>query len=231
MGYCSYWAHPRQSGDCETVIAESTPEGTPLVQPEGIGDETAAHSAHTKRDLTSDRVDELNRIDFQTLPFDRVVKIVRGDGSRRLAVFTDPDCPYCKMLEKELASVTNVTIYSFLFPLTAIHPKAEAKAQSIWCSPDRAAAWTHWMLDGKEPETKSCEGIPTAEIVELGKKLNVTGTPTMYFSTGRRQTGGMRAQDLTEALDKSLTESKASPSKPTEVVANPLESGSDVTRQ
>lgn len=157
--------------------------------------------SRTKKDLTSGRVDELNRIDFSTLPFDRAIKITRGNGKRKLAVFTDPDCPYCKHLEKELASVEDVTIYTFLYPLEQIHPKAAAKAQSIWCASNPAAAWTQWMVDGKEAESRTCKDNPTPELVELGKKLHINGTPTMYFSDGRRQTGGMLAKDLTGALD------------------------------
>src|SRR5690606_13205020 len=108
--------------------------------------------------------------------------------SRQLAVFSDPDCPYCKALEKELASVTDVTIYTFLFPLP-IHPDAEAKSRKIWCAPDRAQAWLQWMLEEKTPKGPDCGDSPTGELIELGKKLHITGTPTLYLSTGERVTG------------------------------------------
>lgn len=164
--------------------------------------------SRTGKDLTSNRVDELNRIDFATLPFDRAIKITRGNGNRKLAVFSDPDCPYCKHLEKELASIDDVTIYTFLFPLVRSHPKAAAKSEAIWCAPDRAAAWLEWMVDGKEPERRTCGDNPTPQLIELGKKLHFTGTPTLYFSDGRRQTGGMSAKDLTDAMDRAVAESK-----------------------
>jgi thiol:disulfide interchange protein DsbC len=164
--------------------------------------------ARTKTDLTSGRVDELNRIDFKSLPFERAIKVVKGDGSRQLAVFSDPDCPYCKELEKELASVADVTIYTFLYPLEAIHPKAPEKARNIWCADDRAVAWTQWMLEGKEPKSASCGTDPTAELVKLGKDLNVVGTPTLYFSTGKRMVGGRSAKELAELLEKSVAESR-----------------------
>jgi thiol:disulfide interchange protein DsbC len=164
--------------------------------------------SRTKKDLTAGRVDDLNRINFATLPFERAIRIARGNGKRQLAVFSDPDCPYCKRLETELAPIENVTIYIFLFPLEQIHPEAGAKSQSIWCAPDPAAAWVRWMVGGEEPESRICESNPTSQIVELGTKLHITGTPTMYFSNGRRHTGGMPTKDLTEALDQALAESK-----------------------
>lgn len=156
----------------------------------------------TKIDVTTDRLDELNSIDFRSLPFEKAIKVVRGTGAREIAVFTDPDCPYCKGLEKELAGVTDVTIYTFLYPLTTIHPQAAEKARAIWCSPDRAAAWTQWMLEDKAPQSGTCEGNPVDQLVELGQKLNVQGTPTLYFGSGRRIVGGRPSKDLVELMDK-----------------------------
>lgn len=165
----------------------------------------------TKRDLTAARLNELNRIDFHSLPFEHAIKVVKGDGTRQLAVFSDPDCPYCKELEKELVGLTNVTIYTFLYPLKSIHPEAAEKAHAIWCSPDRAAAWTRWMLKGKLATSKACDGDPTDGLVELGTKLNVVGTPTLYFTTGKRMMGGLSAQQISDLLDQSLAESASKP--------------------
>jgi thiol:disulfide interchange protein DsbC len=190
--------------------------GTEVLYSDRTGDYLVNGSlieTRTKKNLTSGRVDELNRIEFATLPFDRAIKITHGNGKRQLAIFSDPDCPYCRRLEKELASLEDVTIYTFLFPLASIHPKAAAKSEAIWCAPDRAAAWLQWMVEGKEPESRTCESNPTSQLVELGKKLHITGTPTMYFSDGRRQTGGMRAKDLMDALDQALAESNATAAK------------------
>ena len=150
----------------------------------------------TKKDLTDDRVNERNAIRFDTLPFDKAIKVVKGDGSRKLAVFTDPDCPYCKRLEEELKSVDNVTMYLFMFPLKQIHPNAERHAKAIWCSEDSATAWTAWVLDKKEPADKTCQNYPVDATLQLGEKLNVNGTPTLYFEDGSRQAGAMKAADL-----------------------------------
>jgi thiol:disulfide interchange protein DsbC len=164
--------------------------------------------ARTKANLTSNRLDELNSIDFKSLPFERAIKVVKGDGSRQLAVFSDPDCPFCKELEKELAKVTDITVYTFLFPLEEIHPKAPEKTRNIWCADDRAVAWTQWMVEGKEPSSASCSTDPTAELVKLGQGLNIHATPTLYLSTGKRMVGGMTAKELTEVLDKTSAESR-----------------------
>lgn len=149
----------------------------------------------TKKNLTEDRVNERNAIRFDSLPFEKAIKVVKGDGSRKLAVFTDPDCPYCKRLEEEMKSVSNVTMYLFMFPLK-IHPNAERHAKSIWCSDDRPTAWTSWVLDKKEPTDKTCQNDPVAATLQLGEKLNVNGTPTIYFEDGSRQAGAMKAADL-----------------------------------
>jgi thiol:disulfide interchange protein DsbC len=91
----------------------------------------------TRKSLTREKQDELNKVSFSDLPLENAVKVVKGDGSRKLAVFTDVDCPYCKKLEQELAKVDNVTIYSFLYPLP-MHADAPRKSKLVWCSADRA---------------------------------------------------------------------------------------------
>jgi len=113
----------------------------------------------TKRDITGERMDELTKIKFSALPLDQAIKVVKGSGSRTMVVFSDPDCPYCKQLEqKELVNITDVTIYTFLYPLEQLHPDAGNKAKAIWCAPDRAKAWTDWAMNGKLPEgAASCD--------------------------------------------------------------------------
>lgn len=155
----------------------------------------------TKEDLTARTMSVRNGIDFNSLPFDRAIKIVKGNGKRQLALFSDPDCPYCQALEKELATVTNVTIYTFLYPLQDLHPEAPARAKAIWCSEDRGETWSRWMLQKKQPEAAgTCGGDPVDEMLTLGKKLRIAGTPTMYLADGRRISGSMAANDLETVL-------------------------------
>ena len=103
----------------------------------------------SQRDLTAERKDTLARIDFETLPLADAMKEVRGNGARALAIFADPDCPYCQKLEADIRDLTNVTIYTFLMPLVSLHPAAHSMAVSVWCAKDRIAAWqaTMWRSE------------------------------------------------------------------------------------
>lgn len=155
----------------------------------------------TKRSITTERVDQLNTIDFKALPLDRAIKVVKGNGRRQVAVFTDPDCPYCQQLEKEFASVTDVTIYNFLFPIASLHPDAPARAQALWCSADPGTAWKDWMVDRKPPAWKTCDGHPVDELKALAEKLRITSTPMVFASTGRRFAGAMALAELEKFID------------------------------
>ncbi|MBB5192794.1 thiol:disulfide interchange protein DsbC [Silvimonas terrae] len=155
-----------------------------------------------KVSLTQARAAELSRTDFSKLPFDQSFKEVRGDGSRKLAVFSDPDCPFCKRLENDsLAGVTNVTIYTFLFPLN-IHPDAERKSKLMWCAADRDGAWRDWMDHGKLPDNKGDCDTPIERNLALGDKLGITGTPALIFANGRLVSGAIPKEQLEQLLAK-----------------------------
>lgn len=154
-----------------------------------------------QRDLTAERKDELERIDFNALPLDLAIKDVRGNGSRKIAVFSDPDCPFCKRLEKEgLRDLTDVTIYTFLFPLP-MHPDAPAKSRAIWCAPDKLKAWQLWMIKGYLPQGSSACVPPLEKISALAKKVGVDSTPILFFSDGSRLRGAYPAEDIAQALE------------------------------
>ena len=157
----------------------------------------------TRKNLTELRRDELLVVDFSKLPLDKAIVKVKGNGSRKLAIFTDPDCPYCKQLEKELANVTDVTVYIFLLPLTQLHPDASRKATAIWCSTDRVKAWDDLMQSGKEPaEGKAKEGpTPIADIAKLAQQLNISGTPGIVFSNGKLVPGAVPAEQIETMLN------------------------------
>jgi thiol:disulfide interchange protein DsbC len=155
----------------------------------------------TRTDLSHQHLDELNAVDFSQLPLEKAIKTVHGKGERRLAVFADPECPYCKKLEGELANIDNVTIYTFLYPLVNIHPAAKVNAHALWCAADRDRAWHEWMLEGKIPASApACEGDPTDELLALGERLHIASTPTMLFDQGERITGVVGAEQVEQAL-------------------------------
>lgn len=142
---------------------------------------------------------------FEQLPFDMAFKKVKGDGSRKIAVFSDPDCPYCKRLEQSLAKIDNVTIYTFLFPLEQLHPKAPAVARSIWCSPDRQKAWDDYMLKGIAPKAAGTCDNPVDKLVEFGQSKRISGTPTLFFTDGRRVPGAVPVEQIESFLVKAST--------------------------
>lgn len=150
-----------------------------------------------RRNLTEARSRALFAVDFGKLPLDLAIKKVKGNGSRKMAYFTDPNCGYCKKLEQELKSVDNVTLYLFLYPM--FEGSAE-KAQAVWCSDDKAKAWDDLMLNGVQPAAGKCE-TPNAKVTALGRSLKVNGTPALIFANGIINPGYMPAANLDKALD------------------------------
>lgn len=162
----------------------------------------------TRNNLTRQRIEGLNVVNFASLPFKKAIPIVRGNGSRKLAVFSDPDCPYCKQLEKELALLDDVTIYVFLYPIASLHPEATKHAKAIWCAPNRAKSWTAHMLEGKQPTGDGKCDNPVDEIVALGNSLGIVGTPTMIFANGKRVSGSQSAGQIEALLKTSVVAAK-----------------------
>ena len=142
----------------------------------------------TQRDLTAERMEKQQRIDFGQLPLGDAIKTVRGNGERVLALFSDPDCPYCKRLEAELDKLSNVTLYTFPYPLEGLHPEAVDKSIAVWCAPDRARAWSDLLRSGKAPASRKCEN-PIQRNIQLAQRLGIQGTPTMVSADGRLLSG------------------------------------------
>lgn len=155
---------------------------------------------NSRQSLTEERSAELNKIDFSTLPLNQAIKEVRGNGKLKVAVFSDPDCPFCKRLEHEFVKMTDITIYNFMMPIPSLHPDAARKAELIWCQPDRTAAWTKWMREGKMPPQAAACDNPVAETTSLGEQLGFTGTPTIVFPNGHTQSGYSPMPQLQETI-------------------------------
>ena len=147
-----------------------------------------------QRDLTAARQEALARIDFAQLPLDDAIREVRGTGARTLAVFSDPDCPYCRRLEAELDGLTDVTLYTFLMPIGSLHPQARAKAIAVWCAENRLAAWQGLMRRDEAPPARECPH-PVDRTLALAERLGISGTPTLITGDGRMLAGAAsRAQ-------------------------------------
>ncbi|MHB1188782.1 DsbC family protein [Thiobacillus sp.] len=154
----------------------------------------------TKTNLTQKSLEALQTIDFASLPLDKAILSRHGKGERKLVVFSDPDCPYCQALEKELAKLDNVSIYTFLYPLEELHPGATAKADAIWCAPDRAQAWSTYMLNGKLDTPAVQCATPIQDISKLATQLGMQGTPAIVFSNGKRNEGSIPATEIEARL-------------------------------
>ena len=157
-----------------------------------------------KQNLTQQEKDKITVVDFSKLPLDKAIVRVKGTGARKLVLFSDPECPYCQGLEKQLEGVNNVTIYTFLLPLPELHPGAMRKAELIWCAKDKAKAWEDMLLKQEEPKDSNttCE-TPIKEIAEIASKNWITGTPGIVFSNGKLLFGNQPTEKIAKLLDES----------------------------
>lgn len=154
----------------------------------------------TRTSMTNERIQEIKaarRVPLDSLPLQSAIKVVKGDGKRRVAIFTDPNCPYCKQLEKELLNVTNVTIYTLLYPVLKGSMELSKK---IWCSDNQIKAWDDFMLKGVAPSSKDCE-TPLDALVKSGHENKVSGTPTLIFADGSVVGGMIPAAAIEEKLE------------------------------
>lgn len=155
-----------------------------------------------KRDLTKERQDKLLAIDFDALPLKDAFVIVRGNGKRKLAVFEDPNCSYCKRFERDLQKVDDVTIYLFLYPI--LGADSVQKSRNLWCAPDKAKAWQDWMVKDQASPASDCDAAALARNVAFGKKYKITGTPTLLLRDGTRVPGAIGVPQLESLLAKAL---------------------------
>jgi len=158
------------------------------------------YDAKTTRDLTRERIDDINKIKFSDLPLSSAIKQVKGDGKRVIAVFEDPNCGYCKRLRQTtLKNMDNVTIYTFMYNI--LSDDSFVKSKNIWCAPDRAKAWDDWMINGKAaPVAAATCDNPNDKVLALGQQLKITGTPAIFFTDGSRIPGAVDQATLEKKL-------------------------------
>jgi thiol:disulfide interchange protein DsbC len=152
-----------------------------------------------RRNLTEERVEKLNAIQFESLPLKDAFVVTRGDGKRKMAVFEDPNCGYCKRFERDLQKVDNVTVYMFLYPI--LGADSAEKSKSIWCAGNKTTAWQDWMVRDVSPTAAAaCDTSAITRNVEFGRKYKITGTPTLIFADGSRVPGAINAQQIEKFL-------------------------------
>lgn len=155
--------------------------------------------AHNSTNYTKLRTDELSKIKFADLPFDAALKMVKGNGKRVFAIFEDPNCGYCKRFRKTLQGMDNITVYTFMYNILA--EDSVNKSKNIWCSSDKNKAWDEWMLNGKAaPAAAANCATPNEKIAALGRRLRITGTPTIFFTDGSRLPGAVDLKVLEDKL-------------------------------
>jgi thiol:disulfide interchange protein DsbC len=179
----------------DTEIFYTDAEGNFLLQGSLI--DTKQH-----RNLTEERLEKLTAISFGALPIKDAFTIVRGNGKRKLAVFEDPNCGYCKKFERDLQKVDNVTIHMFLYPI--LGADSSEKSKNIWCAKDKAKAWQDWMVRDQLPKSASCDVAAITRNIDIGRKYKITGTPTLIFADGTRVPGAIG----TAQIEKYLTDAK-----------------------
>lgn len=152
-----------------------------------------------RRNLTEERVEKLSAIPFDQLPLKNAFTQVHGNGKRKLVVFADPNCGYCKRFEKDLQNLHDVTIYHLLYPI--LGEDSKAKSRNIWCAKDRVKAWNDWMLRGVTPAGAQCDTTAIDANVEFGKKHRISGTPTLILTDGSRIAGAVPASQVDKMLN------------------------------
>ena len=151
-----------------------------------------------KRNLTEERTEKLNSVAFDSLPIKDAFTIVRGNGKRKMAVFEDPNCGYCKRFERDLQKVSDVTVYMFLYPI--LSPDSTDKSKSIWCAKDKGKTWQDVMVRDMPVPKASCDTAAIDRNLDFGRKHKITGTPTMFFADGSRVPGAINSQQVEKFL-------------------------------
>ncbi len=178
-----------------TEILYTDAEGNFLIQGSVI-------DTRQRRNLTEERIDKLTAINVDDLSLKDAFTIVRGNGKRKLIVFEDPNCGYCKRFERDLQKVDNVTVHMFLYPI--LGPDSLEKSKAVWCAKDRGKAWQDWMVRDQPLKSASCDISAIQRNVEVGRKHRITGTPTLLFADGTRVPGALDTQQI----EKHLAETK-----------------------
>jgi thiol:disulfide interchange protein DsbC len=155
--------------------------------------------AKTGRNLTEERQRALNRVKWESLPFDLAITSKRGTGRRKIAILSDPNCPYCKRFEEDLAKLDDITVH--ILPFAVIKPESVRQAKAVWCSKDRVKAWNDLMFRRIEPQAPTDCDNPIDKLVEIGRRLGANSTPTWFLENGERYSGALPLEKVRNLLD------------------------------
>jgi thiol:disulfide interchange protein DsbC len=155
--------------------------------------------ARSGRNLTEERLRKLTAIEWGQLPFQWAITATRGTGRRKIAIFSDPNCPYCKRFEEDLAKLDDITVN--IFPFAIIAPQSARQSKAVWCSKDRVKAWNELMFRRIEPQAAPDCDTPVEKLIEYGRRLGASATPTWFLSTGERYSGALPLDEVRRLLD------------------------------
>jgi thiol:disulfide interchange protein DsbC len=178
-------------------------DGAEILYSDATGDHIFVSGAlidtKTRTDLTEQRIEKLLAVDWDKMPLKDGIVIKQGNGTRRVAVFVDPNCGYCKRFERDLSTIKDVTVYTFLMPI--LGPDSVAKSRDMWCAKDPATAWRRWMLEGVQPSKApaSCNTDAIERNLAFSRTHRINGTPAVFFEDGTRRPGAIPAEQI-EAL-------------------------------
>jgi thiol:disulfide interchange protein DsbC len=186
------------------AIWEVRYDGTDILYSDATGDHIFVSGAlietKTRTDLTEQRIEKLLAIDWDRMPLRDGIVIRQGTGARKLAVFVDPNCGYCKRFERDLTTIKDVTVYTFLIPI--LGPDSAAKSRDIWCAKDPGTAWRRWMLEGVQPSkaAASCNTDAIDRNLAFSRTHRINGTPAVFFEDGSRRPGAIPAEQIEASL-------------------------------
>jgi len=178
--------------------------GTELLYSDDKGDHIFVNGSmietRTRTDLTEARLDKMLGVSWDKLPLKDAMVMKQGSGARKIAIFEDPNCGYCKRFERDMAGLKDVTIYTFLIPI--LGPDSTAKSRDIWCAKDNAKVWRAWMLDGTPPPKSmgSCDATALDRNLAFARSFRINGTPAAFFEDGTRKPGAIPADQIEKLL-------------------------------
>lgn len=184
--------------------------GTDIIYTDDTGDHVIQGTIFDTKDkvnLTEKRIEKLTAVDFSSLPLKDAMVVKQGTGARKVAIFADPNCGYCKRFERDLLDIKDVTIYTFLYPV--LGEDSNSKSRAIWCTKDAQTTWRSWMIDGKTPPKTmgACDSAAVDRNIAFGQKYRINGTPAIIFEDGKRVPGALPAAQF----EKLLAEAKVKP--------------------
>jgi len=186
--------------------------GTEIIYTDAKGEyllQGAMIETKTMANLTEARIDKLTAVDFASLPVKDAITYKQGSGARKLAVFVDPNCGYCKRFERDLVALKDVTIYTFIMPI--LGPDSNVKARDIWCSKDVAKTWRSWMIDSVAiPRSMGdCDSAALDRNLDFGRKYRIQGTPALFFEDGTRKPGALPGSEVEKLLTAAASAKKS----------------------